>query len=71
MCLLGSAGASRGREVVDLFVGEVPVLALAHAWQVHAAVDVAGEPAVLERNVEDQAEHSMDLVNVGGGSDPC
>jgi hypothetical protein len=46
------------------------VLVLAHAWQVHPVGHVAGEPAVLDRHVEDQAEDPMDLVDRGGGVSP-
>ncbi|MFN8194695.1 MAG: hypothetical protein U0R80_10490 [Nocardioidaceae bacterium] len=56
-----------GGQLVDLVVGEVEVLAPADAWQVDPRGDVASQPPVTHRQIEDQAEYAVDLLDAGGG----
>ncbi|MBS2937353.1 hypothetical protein KDN32_06330 [Nocardioides sp. J2M5] len=62
----GRVAGCRG-QVIDLVVGQVAVLVLDGPRQVDSGGHVADQPAVLDREVEHQAEHAMDLVDGGGG----
>ncbi|HET7735338.1 MAG TPA: hypothetical protein VFK52_05160 [Nocardioidaceae bacterium] len=55
-------------EVLDLLVGQVEVLVLRNARQVDSLSDVSGESAVLDCQVEDEAEHVVHLLHSCGGS---
>ncbi|HET7067540.1 MAG TPA: hypothetical protein VFI21_08055 [Nocardioides sp.] len=75
--LVGIARVATGTgEVLDLVVGQVPVLVLADAREVDTLGHVACQPPVLDRHVEDETEHAVDLghtgrrLTLGEGRDP-
>nr|WP_236551761.1 hypothetical protein [Aeromicrobium sp. 9AM] len=51
------------RKVVDLRMREVTLLVVDRARQVDPGGDVASEPTVLDRHVEDQREYAVDLAH--------